>query len=141
MRKYFYHLQYVYTDSNNDNHYFLIGYFSTLNKSREAIKLVEDKPGFKSAGGSFEITKFCVCFDENISEKSGIRLYETSHEYLDDDGYDNITVFGVYSTYEEANRVQIKNAIQHPYDKFPEGFCIAECKVDLIGWTEGFSSW
>ena len=141
MKKYFYHLQYVYTDSYNDNHYFLIGYFSTLNKTKEAIKSVEDKPGFSNSGGSFEITKFCVNFDENIYEKSGIILYEASHEYLDNNEYDNVTIFGVYSTYEEAHKIQQENFAKYPYKDFTSGFCIAECKVDLIGWREGFLSW
>ena len=141
MRKYFYHLQYIYTDLNNDNHYFLIGYFSTLNKSKEAIKLVENKPGFKNSGGSFEITKLCLNFDKNIYEKSGIVLYEASHEYLDSDGYDNVTIFGIYSSYEEAKKKQDEYFVTSPYNEYPDGFCIAECKVDLIGWMEGFSSW
>lgn len=141
MKKYFYHLQYVYTDFNNDNHYFLIGYFSTINKSKEAIESVKNKPGFKDFCGSFEISKFAVTFDNNLQEKSGIILYETSHEYFDNEGYDNVTIFGVYSTFEEAHKVQTKNSTKHPYNDFPEGFCIAECKVDLIGWSEGFLSW
>lgn len=141
MRKYFYHLQFAYTDLNNDSQCFLIGYFSTFNKSKEAIKLVENKPGFKNSGGSFEITKFCVNFDKKIHEKGGIILYEASHEFLDGDGYDNITIFGVYSSYEEAKKNQDKYFGTPPYNEYPEGFCITECKVDLIGWTEGFSSW
>ena len=80
-------------------------------------------------------------FRKKTWQKSVIILYETSHEYFDNEGYDNVTIFGVYSTFEEAHKVQTKNSTKHPYNDFPEGFCIAECKVDLIGWSEGFLSW
>ena len=141
MKRFFYSLKYVYTDSNNDRHCFFIGYFSTINKLKEAVKSIKTKPGFKDFCGAFEIVKFAVTFDSNIQEKSGIVLYEVSHEYFDNDGYDNVTIFGVYSTPEKAREVQLQNSAKHPYNEFPAGFCIAECKVDLIGWSEGFSSW
>lgn len=141
MKKYFYELNYYYVDKNNDHHYFFIGYFSTLKNVEGAIYAVKDKIGFKDCNGNFEINKFAVNFSENVSNKSGLILYELSHEYLDDDGYDNFIIFGVYETYEEARGVQFDKIIQTPYSEHPEGFCIADVRVDLCGWKEGFSSW
>ena len=141
MRKYFYELNYHYIDKNNDDHYFLIGYFSTLQKANLAIKEVQNQPGFKDHDGAFEIEKFSVNFEKDIIEKSGLILYELSHEFLDSDGYDNFIIFGLYSTYEEAKKAQTKKEKEHPYAEMKEGFLIAESEVDLCGWTEGFKSW
>ena len=141
MRRYFYEVNYHHIDQNGDNHYFMIGYFSSLKSSKLAIERVQDKPGFRDSGGCFEIDKFCVYFDNVIVEKSGLVLYELSHEYLDSDGYDNFVIFGLYATREQAEKVKEEKMKMYPYRKNPDGFLIAESKVDLCGWTEGFVNW
>ena len=141
MVKYFYELEFMYIDVKGDNHYFHIGYFSTMQKVRDAIESVKDKPGFIDSGGHFETTKFAVVFDGEIDRKSGIVLYEASHEYLDAEGYDNFVIFGVYATRQEAENAKTYHAMLHPYSDYPDEFCISECKVDMLGWTEGFVPW
>ena len=141
MKKFFYELTYIYVDENNDSHYFSIGYFSSIRTVRSAINCVKDKEGFAEGKGRFEIDKFAVNFSEAPHKKDGLALYELSHEYLDEDGYDNFIVFGVYATYKEAKKNQKEKITQRPYSKYPDGFCIAKIKVDLCGWQEGFSSW
>ncbi|MBE6644871.1 MAG: hypothetical protein E7612_05770 [Ruminococcaceae bacterium] len=141
MKKFFYELNFRYTDYNNDNHYFLIGYFSSMTNAKQAIEKVRYKQGFKDFEGIFEIEKFGVNFDKKTTESEEIILYELSHEYLDSKGYDNFTVFGLYSSLEEAQKIQLKKSKQKPYINYPDCFLIAECKIDLCGWTEGFSTW
>lgn len=139
MKKYFYEVNYHYTDSGNDNHYFLIGYFSSCKKAKAAIEELQHKSGFKDFSGTFDVEKFAVNFDENPIKKEGLVLYELSHEYLDSDGYDNFIIFGLYSTLEEAQKAKLEKSRQQPYINLPDGFLIDECKVDLCGWTDGFS--
>ena len=141
MRNYFYDLYYQYIDLKNENHSFMIGYFSSLNKVRSAIEKIKEKPGFNESNGVFDVNKFCVYSDKKINKKTEVKIYELSHEYLDSDGYDNYIIFGVYATYEEAEKVLLEKLKLHPYIEYPDGFLIADCKVDVCGWTEGFSSY
>ena len=139
MKRYFYEVDYRYTDDKNDDHFFSIGYFSSLKNAKRAIESVQDKPGFRDSNGVFDVSKFAVDFDNEVVEKSKVILYELSHEYTDCDGYDNFTIFGLYSNYEEAETNRIKRITQSPYNQTPAGFLISECKVDLCGWSEGFT--
>ena len=141
MRKYFYDVTFSYIDLCGDAHYFHIGYFSCLENANHAIDSVKHQPGFDTSGGSFETTKIAVTFKENNVEKRGCTLYELSHEFLDDEGYDNFTIFGLFSTYDEALQCQRREEEKAPYRSFPDGFVLSEVKVDVIGWQEGFSSW
>ena len=115
--------------------------FSTLARARQAIAALKDKEGFNNTDGCFNIARFSVNFEKDPKEKSGIFLYELSHEYLDSDGYDRFTVFGIYSTYNEAKKEYLKNLKKHPFSSFSEGFLISEQKVDVCGWNDGFSPW
>ena len=141
MKKYFYDVFYQKADKNGCGAVFFIGYFSCIEKARLAIDSVKDKPGFRDSNGNFEINKFAVQFKSDIKEKSGLLLFEVSHEYLDSEGFDNCTIFGVYETEEEAQKIKTEKEKILPYCEIPEGFMISECKVDLVGWTEGFVPW
>lgn len=140
-RKYFYQLFYRYTDANGENHTFDIGYFSSPEKANNAINALREKIGFNNHSGTFFKNKFAVCFSNPIEEKSGLILYQSFHEFLDDEGYDNTTILGAFATYDEALAEQRKNSDKHPYNKHPEGFEIFEVEVDHIDWQEGFTSW
>ena len=141
MNKYFYQVDYNYVDKNNNSHYFDIGCFSTLKKAKNSIDQLRGKSGFCNSNGTFDISKFLVRFDKETNFNDTVYLYEVSHEYMDEEGYDNWIVFGVYATYEEAQAVQLEKSIQYPYSENPNGFCIATLEVDLCGWSEGFSQW
>ena len=141
MRKCFYQLDYVYRDINHDTHSLGIGYFSDIKKVRLAIKSIEGKPGFINTIGNFEITRFYVDFIDNGIIKSGVKLYEVSHEYLDENGYDNFTIFGIYATYEEAQRLLLQKIRRPPFNEYPDGFCISSLTVDLYEWKDGFTLW
>lgn len=141
MTKYFFEVNFTYSDLKCDSHYLLLGYFSTLKNAKLAIEMVKDKPGFCDFGGGFEIQKFAVTFDKEISQKNELVLYELSHEYLDSEEYDNFVVFGLYATREEAEKIKEEKIKLYPYRENPEGFLIAEAKVDLLGWREGFAVW
>ena len=141
MRKCFFQVEYIYRDVNGDDHFFNIGYFSNNEKARLSIKEVEAKPGFIDTLGSFKINRIYVDFNDSDVIKAGAVLYEVSHEYLDSDGYDNFTIFGVYATYEEAKKVESKKRSHPDFCKHSEGFCISTVKVDLCEWKEGFSPW
>ena len=139
MKRAFYEVNYHFIDRNNDNHYFQIGYFSTKENAKKSIDKLREKSGFKDTNGVFEIDKFSVDFDKIKQDKKDIVLYELSHEYTDSEGYDNFIVFGVYSTYDEAEFIKNKKAQEIPYIDYPEGFLIADSKIDICGWSEGFS--
>lgn len=134
-------MEYEYIDENNDSHFFNIGYFSSIENVRLAIDKVKDKPGFKETNGSYKANKFYVDFKSPINEKSGLEMYLLYHEYMDSEGYDNSTEFGIYETYEEAEIKLFKKRDEYPYCDYPDGFDIAEIKVDLCGWSEGFKGW
>lgn len=57
---------------------------------------------------------------------------------MDKNGYDVITPIGVYGTFEEALAMKTKSLFYSKYKEHPNGFEIAEIKLDLDGWTEGF---
>ena len=141
MKKYFYRLGYAYTNPENNENYLLIGYFSTIQTVQQAIQKVKDKVGFVDSGGNFEVEKFSVNFDNEIKSKQEVKLFELSHEYTDDEGYDNWIIFDVFSSYEEAKKSELEETKKSPYNKNPEGFCISECKIDVCGWSEGFVLW
>jgi hypothetical protein len=139
MRKYFYELLYEYSDKNG-KHNFQIGYFSTYKKAQYICDIIKFKPGFCNHNGDFIISKFAVNFDYEVKDKSKVNLYELSHEYQDDEGYDNWVIFGVFSSLEEAEKRKKEIEETAPYNKFPDGFCIADCKIDIPGWLDGFCS-
>ena len=141
MKKYFFEVEYTSTDKDNNHQYFLIGYFSTLKNAKLAIEKTKDKPGFKNSLCGYKITRFAVNFSNGINKKDGITLYELSHEYQDDDGYDNITVWELFETRQAAeNKLStLRNTV--PFSDHLDGFCIAKCVVDRIEWSEGFVSW
>ena len=140
MRKYFYELLYEYFDEYG-RHDLQIGYFSAHKKAQRICDEIRSKPGFCDHNGEFIISKFAVDFDCEVRDKSEVVLYELSHEYQDDEGYDNWVIFGVFSSLDEAERVKEEMAAIAPYNKLPDGFCISDCKVDIAGWLEGFRSW
>ena len=89
----------------------------------------------------FKVDKFSVNFDNEIKSKQEAKLFELSHEYTDDEGYDNWIIFDVFSSYDEAKKSELEETKKSPYNKNPEGFCISECKIDVCGWSEGFVLW
>lgn len=142
MRKYFYYVSYNKHSSDNLGESFAIGYFSTKAKAYAAVKMLADKEGFNKGQGAFEVTKFAVNFAREIDiDKDAVTLYEVSHEYQDEDGYDIWEIFGVYSTLEEAEMCLEEKKRFSPYRDYPEGFCIADCKINICGWSEGFTPW
>lgn len=140
MRKYFYDVFYNKHSPDNTGESFCIGYFSSKAKAYAAVEILADKEGFNKGQGAFEVTKFAVTFADEIDiDKETVTLYEVSHEYQDKDGYDIWEVLGIYSTLEEAERcLEEKNRLS-AYRDYPNGFCIADIKVNICGWTEGFT--
>ena len=140
LRRYFYEVNYSYIDAQNGAQYFSIGYFSDRKNALQAIENVKYKPGFRDSKGAFHIEKFAVNFQREIN-KNEVVLYELSHEYLDSDGYDCFAILGMFATEEEADNKRAKLEQQHPYSENVEGFLISECKINVCGWTEGFTKW
>lgn len=136
---FFYEALYCYCDKFG-SHCFQLGYFSSRNCAIQAIERVKGKPGFCDHHGEFSISKIGVRFCRVLQRKSGITVYELSHEYTDEEGYDNSIVFGIYATKKEAKEELSKKILLKPFKYYPKGFCIASCKIDLCGWQEGFQS-
>ncbi len=108
MRKYFYELLYEYSDECGD-HTLQIGYFSTHKKAQNICDVIKSKPGFCDHNGKFIISKFAVNFNYEVRDKSEVNLYELSHEYQDDEGFDNWVIFGVFSSLKEAEKLKKKS--------------------------------
>ena len=70
----------------------------------------------------------------------GSILYEIDHEYIDGEiGYTN--VFGLVETRDEAKKlVDRLKAHTRIGKKYPDGFTINKCRVDLMtSWSEVFT--
>ena len=110
-----------------------IRYYSTKKKAEEKIKEYQNKKGFENYPNNFKIEKLKIYAPSKSS-----KFYELWHEYMDKNGYDVITPIGVYGTFEEALAMKTKSLFYSKYKEHPNGFEIAEIKLDLDGWTEGF---
>ena len=135
---YVFNTEYYYKDENNDTHSFHIGYFSSNKKAREIIEKISDKPGFRDKNGEFIISRERVYFDNPNFQKRDCVLFLLAHEFLDDDGYDNTTIWGPFETRTEAEDVYLENKDKKPYCLYPDNFWVYDTKVDLYGWSEGF---
>ena len=101
--------------------------------AEEKIKEYQNKKGFENYPNNFKIEKLKIYAPSKAS-----KFYELWHEYMDKNGYDVITPIGVYGTFEEALAMKTKSLFYSKYKEHPNGFEIAEIKLDLDGWTEGF---
>ena len=142
MLKYFYSLCFEYLVSVNGEQVpsdFQIGYFSSLSfvkgKALEFSKL----PGFCLHPIScFKTTRVGVRFNQEEVDKENVSIFLLTHEY-EKDGFDFVADFGAFADFNEANDQLEKYKVTRRYKPYPNGFEIAECKVNrTIGWTEGF---
>jgi hypothetical protein len=147
MIKYFYNLYFEYDvtidlSGEKPKGSFSIGYFSSNKKAEEIIAFYKDKPGFSQHPiECFKIQKTGVKFDHEIKNKTGIVLYELSHEFELKDGEDEWTIFGVFNSEENAQKEQQKQTKKRKYSAFQSGFNISKWKVDIdLEWQEGFES-
>ena len=135
---YFFDVWYTFKDPNEDSHSFHIGYFSSKKRAVEAIEKIKDKPGFLDTDGNFAVSKVRVYSNQLNLKKENCNLFILNHEFLDEDGYDNYTIWGPFLTEAEATEVYNDNKEKNPYCLYLENFEITDQKADLIGWTEGF---
>lgn len=144
MLKYFYYLYFRYETNVNGEVYdndFDLGYFSAKKKAKDAISLYVDQPGFRDHElDCFKILKVGVRFDYEVTEKSGLVLYELSHEYEVEDGGEIEMIFGLYSSKTAAKRELNKQKKKRLYSKHPDNFSIYTTTIDYtLGiWKEGF---
>lgn len=137
---YFFDVWYVFQDQNEDNHYFHIGYFSSRKKAIEAIESVKYKSGFYDTDGDFSISRIRVYHNQSNFKKENCNLFILYHEFLDEEGYENSTIWGPFSSNLEAEKAYSENKNKAPYCLHPHNFEICDQKSDLCGWSEGFVS-
>ena len=130
-----------------------IGFFKTEDECREVILSLLDQPGFRDYPNDFVIDEREVIGSEDTTMLS--KVYHVTHECECDDededeaaeGYVTfVTDIGVYATLElaeEAVRIaeldpKFANAI---LSDVATGFCIDECPLGEVGWSEGFVPW
>jgi hypothetical protein len=65
-------------------------------------------------------------------------IYELSHFYEDEDGYDIFTEIAVYSSLEKAEKALEKFKLYPKFESHPEAFNISRCEIDKDDWPEGF---
>ena len=75
-----------------------------------------------------------------------IKIYLLQHSYEieihDDLKVDETKVIGIYSTYENADRVKEKLKVRKGFNRFSEDcFYIDEYELDQDNWTDGFVTW
>ena len=141
MKKAYYCLTFFYADQQNNQHFFMIGYFSKLENARDTIKTLSSKNGFEEFGGEFVIKKKFVHFRKTPSKEKCLTLFELSHEYFNEQGYDVSVIIGIFPSYTEAEKRMLSLKDSPPFCIYPEGFMISEIKVDSHEWDEGFESW
>ncbi|MCK9480123.1 MAG: hypothetical protein M0R40_11625 [Firmicutes bacterium] len=147
MIKYFYNLYFEYDETIDlsgkmQKSSCNIGYFSSKKKAKEIITSYKDKPGFNQYPiECFKIQKIGLKFDHEIGNKTGIALYELSHEFEFEKGKDEWTIFGVYNSEVNAQKEQHQQMKKRKYATLQSGFNIAKWKVDVdFEWKEGFES-
>lgn len=141
MLKYFFNLYFTYaSDGKNLDNFFHIGYFSSKNKAMAMINKLKDKIGFKDYPvDCFIIDKIGMHITEEIKSKSGINLFELSHEY-EKDGESHWTVFGIFQSKQSAQIELSKQKNKKAYKAYPDGFIIDKWLVDKqFAWLEGFT--
>ncbi|PCJ53503.1 MAG: hypothetical protein COA70_08645 [Planctomycetota bacterium] len=60
------------------------------------------------------------------------------HEYEQNCGCDETKTIGYFSTYEKAAQAKSNLTSKPGFRDYPDGWEIARCRLDLIGWTDGF---
>ena len=67
-----------------------------------------------------------------------MRVYELTHFYEDEDGYDFVTEIGVYTSRKRAEKARDKFRMHDKFKARPNDFCIASCIVNKSYWVDGF---
>ena len=67
-------------------------------------------------------------------------IYELTHFYEDEDGYDIVTNIAIYSSRRKANKALERLKFHPKFVSHPNGFYIAKCRINQCGWSEGFVS-
>ena len=71
-----------------------------------------------------------------------MRVWLAEHVHEFDDGHEDFTLLGIYSSRERAEAAVESVREQPGFRDHPDGFAISECEVDpqRVGWPEGFST-
>lgn len=120
----------------------LLGFFTSKEKCNEAILFYQEKPGFKDFLTDFQIEEIEADIDDynDVAGEFDEFVYFLSHEWYDGE-YDYVSCLGYYSDAQKAEEAKEKYGCEEEFVKYPEGFCIAKCKIGRMNWTEGFVSW
>ena len=111
-----------------------IGYYSSYNKAQETISRYINIEGFRDYQKSSVVQKLKIDKNKIIDNK----IYELSHTYEDDDGYDNVTYIGVYPSIKDAyNKINIIKILR-PYSEYPNNFIVDEYVINEDNWCDGF---
>lgn len=120
----------------------LLGFFSSKEKCKEAIKYYLKKPGFKDYPNRF----FYDVINANIDDYNAVvgkfdkYVYYLSHEWYDGE-YDFESDLGFYSTKKKANLAEKKYRLEAEYLEHQDGFYIGKYKINEMNWKEGFLAW
>lgn len=144
MLKYFYNLYFEYEQNVGGKIFessLNIGYFSSKKMTDEIVLALKDKSGFSDYPiECFKVQKTGVRFEYTLNNKTGVELYELSHEFETTDGESEWTIFGLFSSEKNAKAQQNIEQKKRKYAKATNGFNISKWKVDVdFEWKEGFN--
>ena len=110
----------------------LLGYFSSILYAKNAIKKYNSIIGFKDYPNDFVIQKEKIFYDGfGLLKDDTIQcIYELTHSFEDEEGYDIVTYFSVYSSLEIARRDEEKLLLEVPFSSHPEGFLIVDHQLN-----------
>lgn len=118
----------------------LIGYFTSKLYAQNIIKKYKNVIGFKDYPNDFVIQKEKIVNDDSDLQKDNTMqyIYELTHSFEDEEGYEIVTYFSVYSSLEIARRDEEKLLLKFPFSTHPEGFLIVDHQLNHCYWQEGF---
>lgn len=66
------------------------------------------------------------------------QVWVLQHVHGWDDGHEDVKLIGIFATESDAMSALLTVQDQPGFRDLPDGFCIGEQIVGLVGWTEGY---
>ena len=123
-----------------------LGTYSTIDKAKEGMDFLQDKPGFADyglSGFSIESRKVDVTYTSkgeagSEGELVGQTYYALWHYRIDERDYDHDTLLGTYSSEAKAQQGLSITRDLPEFNDLPDSFEILDGTVDHTDMREGF---
>jgi hypothetical protein len=129
------------------------GFFSSLEKCREAVEHLVTQPGFRDYPDDFKFLEFPLdtivspdrfrakgSLSSSMSPVDPAKLQHMWYATADDEYLDFAVTIGVFSSEDQCRRVIDLLAKEPEFSDHPSGFDFCTAAFDLVCWEEGFFS-